>query len=98
MSKLAYTPMFLDLSIVTQGVFLNSKDFGDIQSHWTKDAIDFVSARGLVNGINPTLYSSNASATRAQLWTILARQADAELNSGANWYEKPYNYTPTKGE
>ena len=75
----------------------NSKDFGDIQSHWAKDAIDFVSARGLVNGINPTLYSPNASATRAQLWTILARQADAELNGGANWYEKAQNWAKDKG-
>ena len=75
----------------------NSKDFGDIQSHWAKDAIDFVSARGLVNGINPTLYSPNASATRAQLWTILARQADTELNGGANWYEKAQNWAKDKG-
>ena len=75
----------------------NSKDFGDIQSHWAKDAIDFVSARGLVNGINPTLYSPNASATRAQLWTILARQSDAELNGGANWYEKAQNWAKDKG-
>ena len=75
----------------------NSKDFGDIQSHWAKDAIDFVSARGLVNGINPTLYSPNASATRAQLWTILARQADAELNGGNTWYENAQNWAKDKG-
>ena len=75
----------------------NSKDFGDIQSHWAKDAIDFVSARGLVNGINPTLYSPNASATRAQLWTILARQADAELNGGDTWYENAQNWAKDKG-
>ena len=75
----------------------NSKDFGDIQSHWAKDAIDFVSARGLVNGINPTLYSPNASATRAQLWTILARQADAELIGGNTWYENAQNWAKDKG-
>ena len=75
----------------------NSKDFGDIQSHWAKDAIDFVSARGLVNGINPSLYSPNASATRAQLWTILARQSDAELNGGNTWYENAQNWAKDKG-
>lgn len=30
----------------------NSKDFIDTRNHWAKDAIDFVSARGLVNGMN----------------------------------------------
>ncbi len=32
----------------------NSKDFIDTRNHWAKDAIDFVSARGLVNGMNAT--------------------------------------------
>ena len=61
----------------------NSKDFIDTRSHWAKDAIDFVSARGLVNGMNAVSYAPNASTTRAQLWTILARQNDADLNGGA---------------
>ena len=52
----------------------NSKGFIDTQDHWAKDAIDFVSARGLVNGMTATIYAPNNSTTRAQLWTILARQ------------------------
>ena len=48
--------------------------------HWAKDAIDFVSARGLVNGMNDSIYAPNASTTRAQLWTILARQNNADLD------------------
>ena len=56
----------------------NSKDFIDTRNHWAKDAIDFVSARGLVNGMSGTTYAPDASTTRAQLWTILARQNDAE--------------------
>ena len=35
----------------------NSKDFIDTRSHWAKDAIDFVSARGLVNGMNDSIYA-----------------------------------------
>ena len=58
----------------------NSKDFIDTRNHWAKDAIDFVSARELVNGMNDSIYAPNASTTRAQLWTILARQNDADLN------------------
>ena len=75
----------------------NSKDFADTQNHWAKDAIDFVSARGLVNGMSATIYAPNNSTTRAQLWTILARQADAELTGGATWYEKAQNWAKDKG-
>ena len=75
----------------------NSKDFIDTQDHWAKDAIDFVSARGLVNGMSATIYAPNASTTRAQLWTILARQNDANLNGGSVWYEKAQNWAKDKG-
>lgn len=75
----------------------NSKDFIDTRNHWAKDAIDFVSARGLVNGMNDSIYAPNASTTRAQLWTILARQNDADLTGGANWYEKAQLWSKDKG-
>ena len=75
----------------------NSKDFIDTRAHWAKDAIDFVSARGLVNGMNAVSYAPNASTTRAQLWTILARQNDADLTGGATWYENAQNWAKAKG-
>ena len=75
----------------------NSKDFIDTQDHWAKDAIDFVSARGLVNGMTATSYAPNNSTTRAQLWTILARQNDADLTGGATWFENAQNWAKTKG-
>ena len=75
----------------------NSKDFIDTQNHWAKDAIDFVSARELVNGMNDSIYAPNNSTTRAQLWTILARQNDADLNGGNTWYEKAQLWSKNKG-
>ena len=75
----------------------NSKDFADTQNHWAKDAIDFVSARSLVNGMNETTYAPDSSTTRAQLWTILARQNDADLSGGNTWYEKAQNWAKAKG-
>ena len=75
----------------------NSKDFIDTRSHWAKDAIDFVSARGLVNGMSGTTYAPDASTTRAQLWTILARQNNADLNGGNTWYEKAQLWSKDKG-
>ena len=75
----------------------NSKDFIDTRNHWAKDAIDFVSARGLVNGMNAVSYAPDASTTRAQLWTILARQNDADLNGGNTWFENAQNWAKAKG-
>ncbi|MBU5431670.1 S-layer homology domain-containing protein [Intestinimonas sp. MSJ-38] len=75
----------------------NSKDFADTRNHWAKDAIDFVSARGLVNGMNAVSYAPDASTTRAQLWTILARQNDADLTGGATWFENAQNWAKDKG-
>ena len=75
----------------------NSKDFADTRNHWAKDAIDFVSARGLVSGMSGTTYAPDASTTRAQLWTILARQNDADLNGGSVWYEKAQLWSKDKG-
>ena len=75
----------------------NSKDFADTRDHWAKDAIDFASARGLVNGMNATSYAPNASTTRAQLWTILARLNDVDLTGGATWFESAQNWVKAKG-
>ena len=75
----------------------NSKDFIDTRNHWAKDAIDFVSARGLVNGMSATIYAPDASTTRAQLWTILARQNNADLNGGNTWFENAQNWAKEKG-
>ena len=75
----------------------NSKDFIDTRNHWAKDAIDFVSARGLVSGMSGTIYAPDASTTRAQLWTILARQNNADLTGGSIWYEKAQNWAKEKG-
>ena len=75
----------------------NSKNFIDTQDHWAKGAIDFVSARGLVNGMSATIYAPNNPTTRAQLWTILARQNDADLTGGNTWFENAQNWAKEKG-
>ena len=75
----------------------NSKDFIDTRDHWAKDAIDFVSARGLVSGMSETTYAPDNATTRAQLWTILARQNDADLTGGATWYEKAQAWSKANG-
>ena len=68
-----------------------SKDFVDTRNHWAKEAIDFVYARGLVNGISTTRYAPDSTATRAQIWAILARQNDA------NWKGKKREWVMANG-
>ena len=50
-----------------------------------------------MNGMSATIYAPNNSTTRAQLWTILARQNDADLSGGATWYENAQNWAKDKG-
>ena len=81
----------------TVKVMDNSKNFTDTAGHWSEKNIDFVSARGLLNGTSANTFSPNAPTTRAQLWTVLARQADADLTGGANWFEKAQAWSVTNG-
>ena len=82
---------------VTVKIVDNARDFSDIAGHWAKDSIDFVSARELMNGTSTTTFSPDAPTTRAQLWTILARQAGVDLTGGANWYEKAQVWVKSRG-
>lgn len=82
---------------MTVKIMDNAKDFTDTKGHWAQDSIDFVSARGLVNGTGESTFSPNAPTTRAQLWTILARQAGADLTGGASWYEKAQAWAKERG-
>ena len=75
----------------------HSKDFIDTRDHWAKDAIDFVSARGLVSGMNDSTYAPDNATTRAQLWTILARQNNADLDGGATWFENAQTWAKANG-
>ena len=82
---------------VTVKIVDNAKDFKDTKNHWAADSIDFVSARGLVNGTGGDSFDPNAASTRAQLWTILARQIGADLTGGASWYEKAQEWAKANG-
>lgn len=74
-----------------------AKNFKDTKKHWAKDAIDFVSARGLMNGKSSTAFAPEAKITRAQLWTILARWDDVDLTGGKKWYSKARAWAKSQG-
>lgn len=58
-----------------------SVDFADVAPGSTfEDAIDFMSARGLMNGVGDgSNFGGNGTATRAMVWTILGRGMDEDL-------------------
>jgi hypothetical protein len=65
----------------------NTKNFYDAPA-WAADSIAFVSSRELFNGTSANTFTPNASTTRAQLMTVLARLdgADASTTSqGIAW-------------
>lgn len=73
-----------------------AKNFKDTKKHWAKDSIDFVSARGLMNGKSSTAFAPEAKITRARLWTILARWEDVDLTGGKKWYSKARAWAKTR--
>ncbi len=65
----------------------NHKDFGDVESHWAKDDIDFITARGVFNGTGNGTFDPTGDMTRGMLMTVLARYDGVDA-SGADWQEK----------
>lgn len=75
----------------------NTKPFQDINGHWAENSIGFVGARELFMGTGTNTFSPDADMSRAQLWTVLARQENADLSGGSNWYEKSQLWAVDKG-
>lgn len=71
--------------------------FTDVSNHWAKDAINYVTDKGLMNGTGDNKFSPNASTTRGMLMTVLARYAGEDTTGGATWYEKGMNWAKAKG-
>jgi uncharacterized repeat protein (TIGR02543 family) len=51
----------------------NSKGFSDIEGHWAKEDIDFVTARELLGGTGNGKFSPDTSMTRGMMVTVLGR-------------------------
>ena len=57
--------------------------FDDTAAHWAKDAVDFVSARGLMTGVGVGEFAPDLTMTRAMFAAVLFRLEDAAAE-GAN--------------
>lgn len=66
---------------VTLQLINNAQTFTDINGHWAANSIEFVSARGLMQGTGNSKFSPDTSLTRGMLVTILWR-LNGEANAG----------------
>ncbi len=59
----------------------NAKHFVDIDGHWAKSDVDYVTARELFNGVDATHFAPDTTMTRGMMATVLFR-LDGEVKSG----------------
>lgn len=68
----------------------NAKTFTDIPANsWAKDAIDFVSARGIFKGTSETTFTPTQEIDRAMMATLLFRLADGKAEGKNTFADVP---------
>lgn len=73
-------------------------DFGDVTaSDWYYEAVEYVCAKGLMDGVAEGSFAPNGTLTRAMVWTILARASGVDTDGGASWYAKSQEWAAAKG-
>ena len=73
--------------VTVSAVFTRGEGFADVApGSWYYDAVEFVRARGLMDGVSETEFAPDATMTRAMVWAILGR-LDGEEISGSGWLE-----------
>lgn len=68
-------------SVYGVGYTAPSAKFTDINSHWGKEAIDYVVGRGLFSGTTDTTFSPNMAMDRGMLITVLGRLSGADVSA-----------------
>lgn len=75
-----------------------SLDFEDVkEGQWHCDAVDFVSARGLMQGTGEDIFEPKTPTTRAMVWTILARLEGVDTDGGEKWYSAAQDWAVENG-
>ena len=63
---------------------------------WYYDAVSYVYANGLMDGVSASEFNPDGTMTRAMVWAILAR-VDGETVTGANWVETAREWAMANG-
>ena len=64
---------------------------------WYEDAVDFASARGIVNGMSDTEFGHDTTTSRNMVWTMLARLSGVDTSTGENWYDAGREWAMANG-
>ncbi|WP_124067364.1 S-layer homology domain-containing protein [Clostridium sp. E02] len=82
--------LFSTNHFVTSGVgyIAPSSRFTDVSSHWAKEAIDYVTSRGLLTGTSETVFSPDSPFTWGELITALGNLANVDTKLNTEWAYK----------
>lgn len=68
----------------TYSVIWNPIEFADVAKHWSKDSVNNMGSRMVVNGVGGGNYDPNRSITRAEFAAIIVRALGLAPGSGTN--------------
>lgn len=68
-----YYAVVSSLTNSTYTLIWHPMTFADVANHWSKDAVNDMASRLIVNGVNETHYNPNAAITRAEFAAIIVR-------------------------
>lgn len=66
-------------------------------SAWYYDAVCYVYASGMMQGVTDTSFSPDSTMTRAMSWTVLARIDGRAVDGGSPWYAKAQSWATGSG-
>ena len=77
----------------------NAKDFDDVDGHWGKDSIDFVSSRNIFNGVSEKTFAPDQEMTRGMIFKVIANMegADTTAKEGEAWYQGALDWAVENG-
>lgn len=83
------------------GIVLNPAPmpFADVdRDNWFFGDVDYVWKHYLMSGVSPAAFAPQTTASRAMIWTILARMNNVKANgTGSLWYEKGLLWAKERG-
>ena len=75
-----------------------STSFADTEGHWARSSIAFSAARELTRGMSENTFDPERPATRAMVFTLLARLEGADLpDSQGAWYDSAVTWAMGRG-